>query len=68
MAFLSANIHEDKVTVGKATIFYECRVRVAKKQILTEIKEIKIVKYPAYEHSKQVEDDLIAKHTTASKA
>ena len=41
---------------------------MAKTPLMTEIKEIKLTKFPAYEHSKQVEDDLLAKYTTTSKA
>lgn len=38
MMFIRSNIHEGKVQVGNATIFYEARVKTPKNPLLTEIK------------------------------
>lgn len=49
MMFIRSNIHEGKVQVANATISYDARVKKPKNPVLTEIKEIKITKYPPYE-------------------
>jgi hypothetical protein len=59
---IRTNFNEGKVTIGGAHLSYLIKVQKAFQPLITDITHYTMRTFPAYEHSRFVEEELIKKH------